>query len=306
MSPPASSTAEDSETSLTPPSIDDDSTVQLVFTGTGWEEPHPGSRLSYSSDASARWCVKTDGADTNCTDGGCSRGAMAAKGDFPYDYYPNTNRRPWLVRRDVRTRARHQLPKPLSISNQGSCEGPDMRSAPLPPTTTGDILNSPPAPAVNIGVSAIDSAKRSLEVDIDGETEAGTDGDQSTIRGESSSISSPLNFTDFSNHLGIHMYRDDGDDASITVVDSDAFSHMSPDSDLYGWDAELDRKSQLDCQTTDGHDYSRYGNLHYRRANGGKRSLLHRVLSIGTMPPRPPDAGRIPPTSFAMRTGNLI
>ena len=169
-------------------------------------------------------------------------------------------------------------------------------------TTFNSNIISP----IHIGAPNVECPPSTFSVDIDCETDAGTDGDQSTIRAETSSIASPGHLTDFSNHLGIHIGGEDGDDASITVVDSDAFSHMSPESDLYGWDAELDRKSQLEYPASESPDYNQYEDLHFRGANGGKKSLLHRVLSIGTMPPRPAESRRTTPTSFAMRGGNLI
>lgn len=305
MSPPASSIVEDSDSSSTPSSVADDSTTQLYFTGMGWEEPHPGNKLSYSMDVSAGRCGENDGDGTDHTDGGCTRGAMAAKGDLSYHYTANGIHRPWQVRRDIRARARSHLPKPLTISGQEGCEGPETRSAPLM-RVVDSTFNSNIVSPIHIGAPTIESVTSTLNMDIDSDTEVGIDCDQSTIAAETSSISSPGHLTDFSNHLGIHMRSEDSDDASITVVDSDAFSHMSPDSDLYGWDAELDRKSQLEYPACENTAYKNYEDLHYRRANSGKKSLLHRVLSIGTMPPRPTDSRRTTPTSFAMRGGGLI
>ncbi|OTA88081.1 hypothetical protein M434DRAFT_126777 [Hypoxylon sp. CO27-5] len=116
-----------------------------------------------------------------------------------------------------------------------------------------------------------------LDFETDTETEVGVEtatltGDTDTDRTGLTAVSQP-HLSDFSNYLGISQREED--DASVTVVDSDTFMRANSDDDLYGWEAELDRK--MKCRiSTDSTCPCQY---EYQRTDGGRRSLLHRVFS---------------------------
>jgi hypothetical protein len=131
-----------------------------------------------------------------------------------------------------------------------------------------------------------------VEVDTDADTEADTLIEMATTCTEETEVEplqnfspTPFRLTDFSNLIGITA-SDDQDDAVITIVDPDAFAHASPDDDLYGWEAELERKlnSAMPSPCPPG-VYSLSQPFPYHVENAGKRRLLHRVFSIsGTTP----------------------
>ncbi|KAK5660884.1 hypothetical protein OQA88_12255 [Cercophora sp. LCS_1] len=86
----------------------------------------------------------------------------------------------------------------------------------------------------------------------------------------SSELSSPrLSMTDFSNHLNITF---SGEFEAVAVLPSPVSEEYqptsNPDEDPYGWEAELDKK--ISCSSVE-----------FRRTGSAKRSLLHRVFSIG-------------------------
>ncbi|KAI0181853.1 hypothetical protein GGR52DRAFT_58236 [Hypoxylon sp. FL1284] len=81
--------------------------------------------------------------------------------------------------------------------------------------------------------------------------------------------------SDFSNYLGISQGGDD-DDASVTVVDSDAFPRASFVEDAYGWDAELGRQAKCGFGRTSSACSCQY---QCGKVDGGKRGLLQRVFS---------------------------
>ncbi len=108
-----------------------------------------------------------------------------------------------------------------------------------------------------------------------------TDGERrSTPVGGGAPLS--LQLTDFSNHLGIVIEPDaddDGGSGSVTLVDPDALVHVASEEDTYGWEAELDRKISTGLFPRPDGEVCCYDQFEYRRANGNKRNLLHRVFS---------------------------
>jgi len=228
--------------------------------------------------------------------GGTCRGDTAAKGYR--SYYNHHAPRQWLVRRPARLKVRtfsslKQAPA-AAAKVQRNCAQP-LDIVECPASTVG-------APASNEVPSTNGPAPPSLAA-ADGQYESGLMADAQTepaagekASGESmhkapaASTSPACELTDFSNHLGIIEAADDGD-ASVTVVDSDAFSHVADDDDMYGWEAELDRKATNGPPAATG-SLCYCHKFQYRRADGGRRNLIHRVFSRGPRsgadPPRPP------------------
>ncbi|KAI1076498.1 hypothetical protein F5B20DRAFT_584160 [Whalleya microplaca] len=224
-----------------------------------WEDPHPGERFPTPLGAHAGLHLYPQ------TNSGDAMGGVAVKARCAYQ-----ENGPWMVRRSVRVRHRNTVPKPLKIPAEVP-EEPEAKSAPIvssrrcgsttPPSPL--LLLPPPEPL------------RPLEIDTDTETEAsieaGNDKDVSKVDMETIS---QTNLSDFSNYLGISQ-RGEDDDSSVTVVDSEAFTRTNSAEDLYGWEAELDRKIQCGTGNTACHCHG----FQYGGADHGKRSLLHRVFS---------------------------
>ncbi|KAJ0338397.1 hypothetical protein KNSL1_012457 [Colletotrichum chrysophilum] len=231
-----------------------------------WEEPHPGKRLPLAG--ANQETEKVANAGSYHLNGG-RRGGMAAKELTPYN--PN---RPWLVRRPIRVRARTNTPVPLKITTEIS-EDHDAKSAPRP--AVRDIH--------------VHSAMETTAT-VNDECESGTEKTDAHIVNVSGKAdmkpsdlplpaSPPIDcqFTDLSNLLGINVHSEEN--IAVDNAEPGTYCHVAPDEDLYGWDAELDRQSKqssppLPCQYD--HEYQ------YRRTSLTKRSLLHRVFSMGPIP----------------------
>ncbi|KAF5657361.1 AGA1-like protein [Fusarium heterosporum] len=88
---------------------------------------------------------------------------------------------------------------------------------------------------------------------------------------------------DISNYLPIPDTNNETIDYHSTTSDDKAFRYASPVQDMYGWDAELDRRelspSRASISSTEGCDTIA---LSFRRANGSKHSLLQRVFRVGS------------------------
>ncbi|TDZ35859.1 hypothetical protein CTRI78_v011430 [Colletotrichum trifolii] len=198
---------------------------------------------------------------------GVCRGGMAAKELTPFHH-----NRPWLVRRPIRVRARTHTPVPIKISTEISDS--DVKSAPLP--AVHKILLSSfakPAPAVALPTAAVGSW---TQHDAPLEAE-----DSEMELGEVPSLASPgieCSFTDFSNLLGIADQPPVRGESVALSNEHKPFIHVAPDEDLYGWDAELEKQSRQSSPTT---PYGHNEDYQYRRTSLTKRSLLHRVFSLG-------------------------
>ncbi|KAH7248113.1 hypothetical protein B0J15DRAFT_514765 [Fusarium solani] len=93
--------------------------------------------------------------------------------------------------------------------------------------------------------------------------------------------STPL--SDVSNYLPSPVHSSEDMSCPPTTLDSESFRYASPIQDMYGWDAELDRRnfcpSRSSVGSSEGCDAIA---LSYRRANGSKASLLQRVFRVGS------------------------
>ncbi|KAL8365819.1 hypothetical protein RB595_004545 [Gaeumannomyces hyphopodioides] len=257
-----------------------------------WEEPHPGQRLSLSCPGASP-ALDFMRADGNLASGGgvCSDDTAAK-----YRASPQQMRhagRMWLTRRSARARVRNTQPgqPALRLDTRTSHEAWAVKGKPIrsaPPSCPHD-------PNMFLGVVPGASAAQALELeegaeslsmtltDPDAKTEVGTTcsscetEDDSTIRGTSPRLESPLlDFTDFSNHLGIDLDSPNG--SCTTVVDPSANTNPAEaESDTYGWEAELDRRQCCIISPTSNPGGS--AESHSRQPCVAKRSLLHRVLS---------------------------
>ncbi|CAJ2510697.1 Uu.00g063220.m01.CDS01 [Anthostomella pinea] len=233
-------------------------------TRSSWEDPHPGDRFSISFG-------KSGGSNTDSQiSSGDAMGGVAAKALSAYD-----GDGPW-IRRRVRIRHRHTMPKPLKIPAQVP-EELEAKSAPLISSRCCDVTTSP-SPLLFLPLI---EPLGPLEIDTDSETEVGIEvgtvvDDMEVDNIKLASVSHSC-LTDFSNYLSMTRLDDDNDGTSVSVVDSDAFTRTGSADDLYGWEAELNR--QIDCgmdnagTTCDCHHYQ------YQSSDFTKRGILHRVFS---------------------------
>lgn len=244
-----------------------------------WEEPHPGRRLSYPNDTPTTWGNRTG-------DEG-RRGDMAAEGPWPEYAADFTFAAPMMQERRFGRGRTRNVPQQLVLTNTGHAQL-EVHTAPLlRPDTPQHRVDDPVSNDLEEDAT-IDFANISPEL-------SGNDSDTD------SSISAPprkrialrsldtsfqgAHFTDVSNHLGISMDIDSCEQSSFSTAGGDAaaFSVMSPDEDLYGWNAILNRQN-----TRPAHEIC--APYQQRRASRSKRSLLQRVFSPGghELPPNPP------------------
>lgn len=91
-------------------------------------------------------------------------------------------------------------------------------------------------------------------------------------RSQATDISNPLQIhmmTDFSWHLGDVIESNDDDD----YINFNEVTALPVEDDLYGWEAELERKLATEAC------------FRYRRANGGTKNMVRRVFSLGQPSP---------------------
>ncbi|UZP39846.1 hypothetical protein NXS19_007662 [Fusarium pseudograminearum] len=87
---------------------------------------------------------------------------------------------------------------------------------------------------------------------------------------------------DVSNYLPTPTTSSEDIGSPSTASDHQAFRYASPVEDMYGWDAELERRrspSRSSMSSNEGCDAIA---LSYRRANGSKHSLLQRVFRVSS------------------------
>lgn len=217
-----------------------------------WEEPHPGLRRPYPL-----------GTGLGLVDRGAPGGrmdGMAAKQTRSY-----TRVRPGLPRRSAQ---HHTSAGPLLHPPQTNLSRSD--------TTWFSSVQNEPAPAVSLSDDAAESPTIS-------QLPAGEHGPESNniaeIRPQPAALTeSPTPGPSSSRRLDA-----DGDVAAMSEPFAEYDQHGSL-NDVYGWDAELDRQMEAgprppihaDAPCSCDLDYT------YRRKVGGKRSLLHRVFSLGS------------------------
>lgn len=302
MSPPDSTTTIYVEPEPSPAAptdcVKNTHTLDMPVGRGDWEEPHPGRRLSYPNDTPSTWGY---GAGTDVVDRS-RRSDMAAKGFGTSNPDNNTaaRSRPWPTRRSSRARVRH-APKNLVFSDQCN-ERPEIQTAPL--FSSGYNMNVDALDVIKeTGAVTCETATTTPATDTDSDTDAtATPEEPLTIETAGLSITTSLQLTDFSNHLGGPVEIDDAEDRTLTVVESaDAFSYMSPSDDMYGWDALLP-----DGKVT--HPLSDpsppFGGFHYRQSSRSKRGLLHRVFSTGSSSSIDRETPRIDPVNQTSITSN--
>lgn len=183
------------------------------------------------------------------------------------------------MRKNPRTRHRNTIPKPVKVPANVP-EYSESKSAPLCVPHSIDYLIPSSPMRVPVLPTAGSLRPAPMEVDADAETEVSIRLDGAD-RDEANALDLSPSLSDLSCFLGDSVLGEDYDGSSITVVDSEAYSHMQSTEDLYGWESELDRKVRCGIKNT---NVCTCDEFEYRRANGTKRGLLHRVLNSGRRP----------------------
>ncbi|KAI0843750.1 hypothetical protein F5Y06DRAFT_10369 [Hypoxylon sp. FL0890] len=185
---------------------------------------------------------------------------------------PNCENDPFMIGRSVRGRHHDAKPKPLKIPAK-VLEEPEAKSAPLVVPQPCAFVNT----LSSLHFLPHPEPLPRLEFETDTETEVGVE--TGTLAGDADTDCTKLtevsqaHFSDYSNYLGISEGWEE-EDASMTIVDADGLIPANSVDDIYGWEAELDRK--MECRVnTDSMCPCRY-----EYQNGGRRSLFHRVFSV--------------------------
>jgi hypothetical protein len=184
-----------------------------------------------------------------------------------------------LVRKNLRARHRTSTPKSLRIPAK-VLEETESRSAPVCVPRPAVFLS--PTPPVRPPFLPMPEPIQALALDFDTdtETEIGIPLDEIDMD-ERKTMETMPSFTDFSRFLDLSKMGDDFNNTSVTVVQPDACSPLQSTDDLYGWEAELNRKSE--CEITDSSVCTCDG-IGCHQVRGSKPGLLYRVFSSGRRP----------------------
>lgn len=246
-------------------SIGDDTTLtptlrhaSTMYSVGEWEEPHPGEPLPCLP---ARNACEVEGEDRRSALGAYNRIGVAAKGYAPY--YQRVRLTGPSIRRFQRIRLRTTSLKSLGIP---TLSNPRTQA----PTTRKPEIDMRRTPKISVRPASVDFITSPLRDDQTLEDAPETDCRPMSCVVETTPAPGPpsprMSTNNSSNHLNIRFHGQyDGD--RIECGDDDAFSRNSSDDDSYGWEAEFNKVHcvPLDC----------------RRAAGSRKSLLHRVFSLG-------------------------
>lgn len=221
-----------------------------------WEEPHPGQRFSSPPARGTGDCGGDQIHHHHAQIGAHNKIGMAAKYS-PYYSRPGS----FVPRRLLRSRLRPTSFKGLripSISCNPCSPGAETPQSSAPmfkrPASIAFAGTTMDADHMMDDASDTDGFSRPISLAVDTMT--------------SSEYSSPcISVTDFSHHLNMG-YEGAALARSKTHCPREFLRATTPDGDPYGWEAELGKK--LTCSEVE-----------FRRGGNGRRSLLHRVFSLG-------------------------
>lgn len=245
-------------------SISDDTTLtptlrhaSTMYSAGEWEEPHPGEPLPCLP---ARNACEVDGEDRHSALGAYNRIGMAAKGYAPY--YQRARLTGPSIRRLQRIRIRPTSLKSLRIPTLSN----PRTQAPAARKPEIDVRRTPKISVRPASVDFITSPLREDQM-LEDAPEAECRPMSCVVESTpTSGLSTPrMSTNDSSNHLNVRIRSQyDGDRIEC---DDDGVYRNSSDDDSYGWEAEFNKVHcvPLDC----------------RRAAGSRKSLLHRVFSLG-------------------------
>lgn len=172
-----------------------------------------------------------------------------------------------LVHKTIRMRSRKAFDDNLE-KHSPSTESRDLK---FPGST-----HFPHAHSSSLTIQSMDmDAAEEDQMDVD------SDPKRNTCSRTPSDASTTL--TDFSNYLPSRSHSCEDMDTVATTMESQDCRFASPSSDLYGWDAELQRRSNFSsCAMENCQDGCEPITLRYRRANGSRSNLFQRVFNVGS------------------------
>ncbi|KAI1388420.1 uncharacterized protein F4822DRAFT_429046 [Hypoxylon trugodes] len=228
-----------------------------------WEDPHPGQRLQIPLGVAAGLHIYPQ------TISGDVMGGVAVKARSAC-----SNNGPLTIGCNGRGRHRSVKPsKPLKIPAK-VVEEPEARGVPLvSPQPCGFMI--PPLHLLS-HPEPVENLEYETDTGTDAGTETGTLFSEADTDRMSVSTVGHTRYSDYSNYL-CNSHDEERDDASMTVVDSEAFTRANSVDDAYGWEAELDRK--MSCRVSMDSMCPRPYHQG-RKIDGSRRSLLHRVFSV--------------------------
>lgn len=230
-----------------------------------WEEPHPGQRLPGLTESTPpSWGQRYVGAVA----AGEFRNGMAAKGYHDPRGHRYRIQRPFTVRKDIRVRRHPKASVRRVETHDAKNSGPSCSTVNIEPVPE-NTAEAQPRPSVD------------ADGDVATITDAGTEAEVATVVTEQTPVpphARPSHgaLGDVSNLLDI--CEDDDTFRPATALDPSAL-RPGPCEDMYGWEAELDRK-MTDEQGKDAPGLHSLATS-VRRSNQGARRLIHRVFSMG-------------------------
>jgi len=231
---------------------------------TGWEEPHPGQKLAFPVGAGSY----AQGAHQDGI--GANRGSRD----------DTVGTRESSMGQDSSV-----LSPTISVGSTASTPYVEAVGTSLEPSISPGSRSAGSLPVSEAHSSALTT--HTLHVDVDMDRYNKMELDKAPV---TQSISpAPSNFSDVSNYLDSGANPGDmfGVVSLVSPDSPDSFSCMSPDIDMYGWDAAWDRRADAPLPPIPSdHREQRSLTTPYRRGRRTKSTLLGRVFSVGKVPSR--------------------
>ncbi|SPO05783.1 uncharacterized protein DNG_08470 [Cephalotrichum gorgonifer] len=245
-----------------------------------WEEPHPGQRYLGPSETTRPGPGEryVEAESHGALSGGEYRNGMTAK------VYPDHRdqryriQRPFMVRKDIRIRRHPKAPARRLEACDIKADGPSSSSVNVTPLPE-PVAERPPK-------ISLDTDDTVTMTDVGTEVEIGTNSTDRTLIPAPTSSPCCAALNDVSNLLGI--YTNDDDDRPAAP---EPLPHISCDEDMYGWDAELDRRMSATENRRSAPGLHTLATS-VRRGNEGARKLIHRVFSVGPTSASEPNTDR--------------
>lgn len=245
----------------------------------GWEEPHPGRRLSSLPELNpSGWddkCARVEGRWPPC--GGEHRSGMAAKARSEQDYCRYRIQRLSFTKRPIRPIRFQSYTKVRRCSAEdGAQEVHRTRLCPGRPVAQ---------PQDSMMIDALSRLSAELESDMESRTDVSMETYSPTLCADDmlapiSSLSLPISFAELS-----HFFENlpmEGGSYPMACFESYDKANMGLE-DVYGWEAELDK--QLLVQNRRRYLAAlRAVTSTMKRGNVGARKLFQRVLNFGRDP----------------------
>lgn len=230
---------------------------------TSWQEPHPGQKLAFST-------IVPGGQGANHGDSGDNNGRDSTVGTLESPVAQNL---------DVLSPTQSVSATSMSSRRNAEAIGTPLDSGISPDDrSVGSV-------AISEAHSSALTTTHTLQVDVDMDRYNKMEMDESQV---TEVLPSPAlsTYSDVSNYLDYpgepeEMY------GVVSTAYNASFVHMAPCDDLYGWNAEWDRRLPSPLPSPPSGERQAGGqSLLHRRGRRSKHNLLGRVLGVGRTPSR--------------------